>query len=111
MEMDSKIPARFAGLIDEQRQKIYDLGYQDGLAFDLDGYASIEAVRRDAEGWDEGLINGLGWVEVLRLFGLPGDAWGSDEYYAACGVYNRGCHDGACAPQEKRTGLPPGSND
>ena len=82
----------------------YESGYRDGLAWDLDGYESVEEVRAARNGWDSATISALGSSVCAEAWGVSaeGDAW---EH--ACHEYNRGAHAGACAPQEERTGLPP----
>lgn len=80
-------------------------GWEDGLASDLDSFADRAAVE-SSQNWDESLINGLGRQAAARLFGV--DARDDHSFCAAAGVYDEFCKRGALAPQEERTGLPPG---
>ena len=91
----------------------YFAGLVDGLAWDLDGYASADAVRASKEGWDEATINAIGATMAASKW-LPNesdpeaveddpDAW-SD----VCAAYNRGAYEGATRPQEERTGKAAG---
>lgn len=87
------------------QSRIYLLGYADGLAWDLDGYASIREVESDPHTWDSALIEAAGSDEVAAAWGVdPNDdaAWS-----AACAEYNAGARAGALAPQDERTGAPP----
>lgn len=78
-------------------------GLNDGLAWDLDGFASVDAVRASKTGWDESTINAMGVGPCAKAWGVDaeGDAW-----EAACEDYNRGAYQGATADQAERTGLP-----
>lgn len=91
----------------DRTSKAYASGLKDGLAWDLDGYLSMEEVRRDAHGWDEVTINAMTINEFCEWVGIQPSDWGDDTWYQACYNYNRGCYDGATAPQSERTGLPP----
>lgn len=77
-------------------------GYNDGLAWDLDGFADLDAVRRERTGWDAATINAIGSTACAKRWGVPseGEAWET-----ACEAYNAGAYAGACASE--RTGKPP----
>lgn len=91
-----------------RKSKAYEAGMEDGLAWDLDGYASAEEVSKSKDTWDEATINALGVDKFCALVGISPEQWGEDPWRQACHDYNRGCYDGATAPQSERTGLPPG---
>lgn len=88
----------------------YSAGYADGLAWDLDGYASSHELQQEHEGWDAATINAIGRAKFLERVGLPaGEGPEFDAAFStACSEYNRGARDGALAPQG-RTGLPIGA--
>lgn len=91
-----------------RKSQAYDAGLKDGLAWDLDGYRSDKDVRQDCDGWCDATISGLREQDFCKLVGIrPGD-WGTEIWEQACSDYNRGCYDGATAPQSERTGLPAG---
>jgi len=75
----------------------YKVGYADGLAWDLDGFASHEDVQMERHGWD---------VAHCGITVTEGDEWEK-----ACADFNAGAHAGACAPQSERTGKAPVSDD
>ena len=88
--------------------KAFDVGFADGLAWDLDGYASVGAIA--PYGWDEATINAMGADNCRRAWGVQLGASGDETWGVACEEYNRGAYRGATAPQTERTGLPPRSS-
>ncbi len=92
-----------------KRSKAYRDGYSDGLAWDLDGYASHEDVQRTGANWDEATINAVGRTEFARHLGIAEDA-SDDDWSRAIAEYNAGAQAGATAPQDQRSGLCPGSS-
>ena len=86
--------------------KAYAAGYKDGLAWDLDAYASWEDVERATTGWDDATLNAISTDEAKRLWGAAGVDDESPAWGRAMFDYNRGAYDGACQ-REGRSGLPP----
>jgi len=86
----------------------YRNGYTDGLDWDLDGFASLEAVLADRYGWDEATISAVGNTGLVEkdAEGVLLALW-DDHSSEICDAYNRGAHAGACAPQDQRTGKAP----
>ena len=78
-------------------------GLKDGLAWDLDGFATAAAVQANKSGWDESTINAIGKVPCAKAWGVEADG---EAWETACEDYNRGAHQGATADQAERTGLP-----
>ncbi len=84
----------------------FDRGYEDGLDWDLDGFADWAAVEKQKSGWDEATINALGSDKFAAYCGISeteGEVW-----EGACADYNRGAHHGAC-DREMRRDAPPRS--
>lgn len=92
----------------ENQSKAYRDGYSDGLAWDLDGFACVEDVQTETEGWDSATINAVGRSKCAEKWGVSEEG---PEWDQACHEYNRGAHVGACAPQEQRNGLPPSAKN
>lgn len=84
--------------------KAYADGLKDGLEWDLTGYTSILDLSADTTGWDEATIHAMGASACAEAWGVAeeGEAWEQ-----ACADYNAGCHKGATAPQDERTGQSP----
>lgn len=90
--------------------KAFNIGYADGLAWDLDDFPTHARVLADTHGWDEQASNAMGEVAFAKHIGVDVGPFGNDGesvWLAASNDYNRGAHAGACAPQCTRTGLPP----
>ena len=84
--------------------KAYQDGVADGLGWDLnfDTHDEVEACRY---GWDEAALGSAGPAACSRAWGV--DPEDEDAWRDACEDYNRGCYEGVCAPQSKRSGLAP----
>lgn len=82
-------------------------GFKDGLAWDLGGFASIEAMRaRSPEWWGAMASNTVGRHHLSNIWVINGD----DDviWERALADYVRGVLDGVARPQEERSGSPPG---
>jgi hypothetical protein len=86
------------------KSKAFQDGYRDGLAWDLDGFATHADVLSEREGWDTATINAAGGGDCAKLWGVPSEG---PEWEKACEEYNAGAHAGASAPQSERTGKSP----
>ena len=87
----------------------YNAGRDAGIAWDLDDFATLEAVRRCPHGWDDATINALGAVAFGVLCGLTAEqvADRGEDWARACLEFTEGAHHGALEAQDGRTGRGP----